>query len=93
MALPSTVCGRSASPRAAEMVKPLGSTFRAINIGLANEMALMCDRMGIDIWEVIDAATSGNQGVRIHALTIRGRDSGATADCVVILTNYKSFDY
>ena len=46
------------SPRAAEMVKLLENTFRAINIGLVNEMALMCDRIGIDIWEVIDAAAT-----------------------------------
>lgn len=46
------------SPRAAEMVKMLENTFRAINIGLVNEMALMCDRIGIDVWEVIDAAAT-----------------------------------
>jgi UDP-N-acetyl-D-glucosamine dehydrogenase len=46
------------SPRAAEMVKLLENTFRAINIGLVNEMALMCDRIGIDVWEVIDAAAT-----------------------------------
>jgi UDP-N-acetyl-D-glucosamine dehydrogenase len=46
------------SCRAAEMVKLLENTFRAINIGLANEMALMCDRIGIDVWEVIDAAAT-----------------------------------
>ena len=40
----------------AEMVKLLENTFRMINIGLVNEMALMCDRMQIDVWEVIDAA-------------------------------------
>jgi UDP-N-acetyl-D-glucosamine dehydrogenase len=44
--------------RVAEMVKLLENTFRMINIGLANEMALMCDRMGIDVWEVIDAAAT-----------------------------------
>ena len=44
------------STRVAEMVKLLENTFRMINIGLANEIALMCDRMGIDVWEVIDAA-------------------------------------
>ena len=38
------------------MVKLLENTFRAVNIGLVNELALMCDRMGIDVWEVIDAA-------------------------------------
>jgi len=42
----------------AEMVKLLENTFRMINIGLVNEMALMCDRMGIDVWEVIDAAAT-----------------------------------
>jgi UDP-N-acetyl-D-glucosamine dehydrogenase len=40
------------------MVKLLENTFRMINIGLANEMALMCDRMGIDVWEVIGAAAT-----------------------------------
>jgi UDP-N-acetyl-D-glucosamine dehydrogenase len=40
------------------MVKLLENTFRMINIGLVNEMAMMCDRMGIDIWEVIDAAAT-----------------------------------
>jgi UDP-N-acetyl-D-glucosamine dehydrogenase len=44
--------------RVAETVKLLENTFRMINIGLANEMALMCDRMGIDVWEVIDAAST-----------------------------------
>jgi UDP-N-acetyl-D-glucosamine dehydrogenase len=46
------------STQVAEMVKLLENTFRMINIGLANEMALMCDRMGIDVWEVIDAAST-----------------------------------
>ena len=46
------------STRVAEMVKLLENTFRMINIGLVNEMALMCDRMGIDVWEVIDAAAT-----------------------------------
>jgi UDP-N-acetyl-D-glucosamine dehydrogenase len=46
------------STRVAEMVKLLENTFRMINIGLANEMALMCDRMGIDVWEIIDAAAT-----------------------------------
>jgi UDP-N-acetyl-D-glucosamine dehydrogenase len=44
--------------RVAEMVKLLENTFRMINIGLANEMALMCKRMGIDVWEMIDAAAT-----------------------------------
>ena len=46
------------STNVAEMVKLLENTFRMINIGLANEMALMCDRMGINVWEVIDAAAT-----------------------------------
>jgi UDP-N-acetyl-D-glucosamine dehydrogenase len=46
------------SSEVAEMAKLLENTFRMINIGLVNEMALMCDRLGIDIWEVIDAAAT-----------------------------------
>jgi len=44
------------SPQAAEMVKLLENTFRMVNIGLVNEIALMCDRLGLDVWEVIGAA-------------------------------------
>ena len=44
------------STQVAEMVKLLENTFRAVNIGLVNELALMCDRMGIDVWEVVSAA-------------------------------------
>ena len=44
------------SPRVAEMVKLLENTFRAVNIGLVNELALMCRDLGVDVWEVIDAA-------------------------------------
>lgn len=46
------------SPEAAEMVKLLENTFRAVNIGLVNEVMLMCDKLGLDVWEVIDAAAS-----------------------------------
>ncbi len=46
------------STRAAEMVKILENTFRAINIGLANEVAIICNHLDIDTWEVIDAAAS-----------------------------------
>jgi len=46
------------STRVAEMVKLLENTFRSVNIGLVNELALMCDTMGIDVWEVIDAAAT-----------------------------------
>jgi UDP-N-acetyl-D-glucosamine dehydrogenase len=44
------------SPRVAEMVKLLENTFRATNVALVNEFAIMCDRLGVDVWEVIDAA-------------------------------------
>jgi len=44
------------SPQVAEMVKLLENTFRAVNIGLVNEIALMCDTLGIDVWEVVEAA-------------------------------------
>ena len=44
------------SSQVAEMVKLLENTFRAVNIGLVNEIALVCDRLGIDVWEVIEAA-------------------------------------
>src|SRR6516164_6801123 len=46
------------STQVAEMVKLLENTFRMINIGLVNEIALMCDRMSINVWEVIDAAAT-----------------------------------
>ena len=46
------------SAESAEMTKLLENTFRMINIGLVNEMAIMCNRLGIDVWEVIDAAST-----------------------------------
>lgn len=46
------------SPRAAEMVKLLENTFRSVNIGLVNEVALMCRRLNVNVWEVIDAAAT-----------------------------------
>ncbi|RAP34142.1 UDP-N-acetyl-D-glucosamine dehydrogenase [Candidatus Marinamargulisbacteria bacterium SCGC AG-410-N11] len=46
------------STKAAEMVKLLENTFRSINIGLANELALMCDKLDVDVWEVIEAAAT-----------------------------------
>lgn len=46
------------STRAAEMVKLLENTFRSINIGLVNELAIMCDLLKVDVWEVIDAAAT-----------------------------------
>jgi len=49
---------RVSSTEVAEMAKLLENTFRAVNIGLVNEVAIMCDRLGIDVWEVIEAAAS-----------------------------------
>lgn len=53
----ATVTGVS-SPRVAEITKVFENTFRAVNIALVNELALLCDRMGISIWEVVDAAAT-----------------------------------
>ena len=53
---------RVSNTRAAEMVKLLENTFRSINIGLANEMALICNRLDLDVWEVIDAAATKPYG-------------------------------
>jgi len=50
------------SPEAAELTKILENTFRAVNIGLVNEMAVIADRLGIDIWEVVEAASSKPYG-------------------------------
>ena len=46
------------SPEAAELVKLLENTFRSVNIGLVNEMAIVCDKLGVDVWEVIEAAST-----------------------------------
>jgi UDP-N-acetyl-D-glucosamine dehydrogenase len=50
------------SPRVAEMTKLVENTFRAVNIGFVNELAMLCDRMGIDVWEVIEAASTKPYG-------------------------------
>lgn len=52
-----TIVGVS-SPEAAEMVKLLENTFRSVNIGLVNEVLIMCDKLGMDAWEVIEAAAT-----------------------------------
>lgn len=53
---------RASSPAVAEMEKILENTYRNINIGLINELAILCDRMGIDIWDVIEAAKTKPYG-------------------------------
>jgi len=51
------------SATAAEMVKDFENTFRAVNIALVNELALLCDRMGLDVWEVLEAAFTKPFGI------------------------------
>jgi UDP-N-acetyl-D-glucosamine dehydrogenase len=61
----SLICERIVpvgSPEAAELTKLLENIFRSVNIALVNEMSMLCDRMGIDIWEVVDAASTKPYG-------------------------------
>src|SRR3989475_12227001 len=67
------------STEAAELVKILENTFRSVNIGLVNEMAIVCDKLGVDVWEVIEAAAtkpfgfmkfSRGPGVGVHCITL-----------------------
>ncbi len=65
IALYERVCERIvrlSTPEAAEMTKLLENIFRSVNIALVNELAILCERMGIDIWEVIDAASTKPYG-------------------------------
>jgi UDP-N-acetyl-D-glucosamine dehydrogenase len=60
-ALYSRICGRVISvsrPGAAELCKLLENIFRSVNIALVNELKMLCDRMGLDVWEIIDAAAT-----------------------------------
>ncbi|MBK8899816.1 MAG: nucleotide sugar dehydrogenase [Anaerolineaceae bacterium] len=65
MALYGTIVARPfpvSSAAAAEMVKLLENTFRAVNIGLVNEMALMCDKLELNVWEIVEAAATKPYG-------------------------------
>jgi len=65
VALYGEVCDtvvRVSTPEAAELTKLLENIFRSVNIALVNELAILCDRMGIDIWEVVDAASTKPYG-------------------------------
>lgn len=53
------------SPAVAEITKVFENTYRAVNIALVNELTLLCDRMGLDIWEVLDAAATKPFGIQI----------------------------
>jgi UDP-N-acetyl-D-glucosamine dehydrogenase len=54
---------RVSSPRVAEMTKVFENTFRAVNIALVNEMTMLCNRLGISMWEVVDAASTKPFGI------------------------------
>jgi UDP-N-acetyl-D-glucosamine dehydrogenase len=65
VALYEPVCDdviRVSTPESAELTKLLENVFRSVNIALVNELAILCDRMGIDIWEVVEAASSKPYG-------------------------------
>jgi UDP-N-acetyl-D-glucosamine dehydrogenase len=65
VALYDLVCDRIvkvSAPEPAELAKLLENVFRSVNIALVNELAMLCDRMGIDVWEVIDAAATKPYG-------------------------------
>lgn len=55
---------RVSSPRVAELTKLYENTYRAVNIALVNELAMLCERMGLDVWEVLDAATTKGYGIQ-----------------------------
>lgn len=74
------------SSQAAEMVKLLENTFRAINIGLANEVALICDRLGLNVWEVIDAAATKPYGFMKFT-----PGPGLGGHCIPVDPNYLSW--
>ncbi|MFH1852121.1 MAG: nucleotide sugar dehydrogenase [Candidatus Neomarinimicrobiota bacterium] len=81
------------SPESAELVKLLENTFRSINIGLVNEMALICEKLGVNVWEVIDAAATKPFG---YMKFVPG--PGLGGHCIPIDPHYlawklKSLDY
>jgi UDP-N-acetyl-D-glucosamine dehydrogenase len=71
------------SPMVAETAKLHENTFRAVNIALANELALMCDRLGISAWEVIDAASSKPFGFLPHY-----PGPGLGGDCIPVVPHF-----
>jgi UDP-N-acetyl-D-glucosamine dehydrogenase len=73
----------TSSTTVAETAKLHENTFRAVNIALANELALMCDRMGISAWEVIDAASSKPYGFMPHY-----PGPGLGGDCIPVVPHF-----
>jgi UDP-N-acetyl-D-glucosamine dehydrogenase len=74
------------SPMVAETAKLHENTFRAVNIALANELALMCDRLGISAWEVIDAAAT-----KPFAFLPHYPGPGLGGDCIPVVPHYLAF--
>src|SRR5205823_9899700 len=74
------------SPMVAETAKLHENTFRAVNIALANELALMCDRLGISAWEVIDAATT-----KPFAFLPHYPGPGLGGDCIPVVPHFLSW--
>ncbi|WP_197232825.1 nucleotide sugar dehydrogenase [Priestia endophytica] len=74
------------SPEVAEMSKVFENTFRYVNIALANELALVCERMGIDVWEVINAAATKPYGFMPFYPT-----AGVGGHCIPVDPHYLSF--
>jgi UDP-N-acetyl-D-glucosamine dehydrogenase len=77
---------RMSSSQAAEMVKLLENTFRMINIGLVNEVAMMCDKLGLDVWEVIEAAATKPYGFMKFV-----PGPGLGGHCIPVDPNYLSW--
>jgi UDP-N-acetyl-D-glucosamine dehydrogenase len=73
----------TSSPMVAETAKLHENTFRAVNIALANELALMCDRLGISAWEVIDAASTKPFGFLPHY-----PGPGLGGDCIPVVPHF-----
>jgi UDP-N-acetyl-D-glucosamine dehydrogenase len=71
------------SPMVAETAKLHENTFRAVNIALANELALICDRLGVDVWEVIEAASSKPYGFLPHY-----PGPGLGGDCIPVVPHF-----
>ncbi len=77
---------RVSSTRAAEMVKLLENTFRAVNIALVNEIAIMCDKLDLDVWEVVEAAATKPYGFMLFT-----PGPGVGGHCISLDPHYLSW--
>jgi UDP-N-acetyl-D-glucosamine dehydrogenase len=71
------------TPEVAELAKLLENTFRFVNIGLANEMALLCGKLGVNVWEVIDAAAT-----KPFAFMAHFPGPGVGGHCIPVVPHY-----